>query len=49
MPTAKSVFVARSNKIDPNLKDPRNDEIMFAFQREVNTHAGVSIMESIAV
>jgi hypothetical protein len=32
---AKSQFVARSNSIDPNLKDPRDDEIMFAFQREL--------------
>jgi hypothetical protein len=23
--------------IDPNLKDPKNDEIMFAFQRELAT------------
>ena len=30
-----SQFVPRSNSIDPNLKDPKNDEIMFAFQREV--------------
>ena len=25
----------KSNSIDPNLKDPKNDEIMFAFQREL--------------
>ena len=25
----------RANAIDPNLKDPKNDEIMFAFQREL--------------
>src|SRR4029077_6477075 len=31
----KSQFVARQNTIDPNLKDPHNDEIMFAFQREL--------------
>ena len=31
----KSQFVPRSNTIDPNLKDPKNDEIMFAFQREL--------------
>ena len=30
-----SQFVPRSNSIDPNLKDPKNDEIMFAFQREL--------------
>jgi len=34
-PTPKSVFVARQNSIDPNLKNPRTDEIMFAFQREL--------------
>ena len=33
--TLKSQFVAKSNTIDPNLKDPKNDEIMFAFQREL--------------
>jgi hypothetical protein len=31
----KNQFVARSNAIDPNLKDPKDDEIMFAFQREL--------------
>jgi len=31
----RSQFVPRSNTIDPNLKDPRDDEIMFAFQREL--------------
>jgi hypothetical protein len=31
----KSQFVPKSNAIDPNLRDPKNDEIMFAFQREL--------------
>jgi len=31
----KNQFVARSNAIDPNLKDPKDDEIMFAYQREL--------------
>jgi len=31
----KSQFVPKANSIDPNLKDPKNDEIMFAFQREL--------------
>jgi hypothetical protein len=31
----KSQFVPKSNTIDPNLRDPKNDEIMFAFQREL--------------
>lgn len=30
-----SVFTPRNNSIDPNLKDPKNDELMFAYQREV--------------
>ena len=34
----RSQFVPRSNSIDPNLKDPKNDEIMFAFQRELATN-----------
>jgi hypothetical protein len=43
LPTAKSVFVARSNTIDPNLKDPKNDEIMFAFQRELAPNWSMSV------
>src|SRR5262245_38456101 len=35
LPTAKSVFSPKANTIDPNLKDPKNDEIMFAYQREL--------------
>ena len=35
LPTPKSVFSAKSNSIDPNLRDPKNDEIMFAYQREL--------------
>ena len=31
----QSQFVPKSNTIDPNLRDPKNDEIMFAFQREL--------------
>jgi hypothetical protein len=31
----KSQFVPKANTIDPKLKDPKNDEIMFAFQREL--------------
>jgi hypothetical protein len=30
-----SQFVPKSNSIDPNLKDPKNDEIMLAYQREL--------------
>jgi Carboxypeptidase regulatory-like domain len=42
-PVAKSVFVARDNKIDPNLKDPHNDEIMFAFQRELANNWSLNV------
>jgi hypothetical protein len=34
-PTPKSVYQPESNEIDPDLRDPKNDEIMFAYQREV--------------
>ena len=33
--TPKSVYIPKSNAIDPNLRDPKNDEIMFAYQREL--------------
>jgi carboxypeptidase family protein len=39
----KSQFVARSNQIDPNLKDPKDDEIMFAFQRELMNNVSLSV------
>src|SRR5262249_33852955 len=42
-PTPKSVFTPRSNRIDPNLKDPKNDEIMFAFQRELAANWSLSV------
>jgi hypothetical protein len=35
-PQPRSVFTPRSNSIDPNLKDPRNDEITFGYQRELS-------------
>jgi len=38
-----SQFVARSNTIDPNLKDPKNDEIMFAVQRELAANWSVNV------
>jgi hypothetical protein len=38
----KSQFVAKQNSIDPKLKDPRNDEIMFAFQRELMNNVSFS-------
>jgi hypothetical protein len=34
-PNPSSVFAPRSNSIDPNLKNPRNDEIMFSYAVEL--------------
>jgi hypothetical protein len=42
-PTPKSVFAAKSNAIDPNLRDPKNDEIMFAFQRELASNWSLNV------
>ena len=39
----KSQFVAKQNTIDPNLKDPSNDEIMFAFQRELAANWSLNV------
>jgi len=39
----KSQFVTRSNTMDPNLKDPKNDEIMFAFQRELANNWSLNV------
>lgn len=39
----KSQFVPRANSIDPNLRDPKNDEIMFAYQREVMNNVSFGI------
>ena len=41
--TLKSQFVPKSNAIDPNLKDPKNDEIMFAFQRELANNWSLNV------
>jgi len=41
--TVKSQFVPKSNSIDPNLKDPKNDEIMFAYQREMASNISLSV------
>ena len=38
----KSKFTPTSNTIDPKLKDPKNDEIMFAFQRELASNWSLS-------
>ena len=34
-PVAKSTFTPKANSIDPNLRNPRVDEILFSYQREV--------------
>ena len=39
----KRQFIPKSNTIDPNLRDPKNDEIMFAFQRELASNWSLSI------
>jgi hypothetical protein len=41
--TAKSQAAARFNSIDPNLKNPKDDEIMFAFQRELMSNVSFNI------
>ena len=41
--TLKSQFVPKANAIDPNLKDPKNDEIMFAFQRELANNWSLNV------
>jgi hypothetical protein len=43
LPTPKSVFSPKSNTIDPNLRDPKNDEIMFAYQRELATNWSLNV------
>ena len=39
----KSQYVPRANAIDPDLRNPKNDEIMFAFQREVMNNVSFSV------
>jgi hypothetical protein len=41
--TLKNQYVAKSNSINPKLKDPRDDEIMFAFQRELASNWSLSV------
>ena len=36
-------FTPRSNTIDPNLRDPKNDEIMFAYQRELMSNVSFNV------
>jgi len=39
----RSQFTPSSNSIDPNLKDPKNDEIMFAYQRELANNWSLNV------
>ena len=36
-------FIPKSNTIDPNLRDPKNDEIMLAFQRELASNWSMNV------
>src|SRR5207248_11381705 len=40
--TPKSVFSPKSNSIDPHLRDPKVDEILFSFQRELMNNVSFS-------
>ncbi len=42
-PAPLSVFVARSNSIDPDFKQPKVDEITLDYQRELRSNMGVSL------
>ena len=39
----KSRYIPKSNTIDPNLRNPKNDEIMFAFQRELANNWSLNV------
>src|SRR5262249_6328353 len=41
--TPTSTFRPSVNKIDPNLKDPWDDEITFGYQRELMSNLGLSV------
>ena len=41
-PTPKSVYQPAANSIDTDLRDPKNDEIMFALQRELMNNVSFS-------
>src|SRR5919201_4245 len=40
--TPKSVFTPTANSIDPKLKDPRTDEVLLSYQRELATNLSFS-------
>jgi hypothetical protein len=39
-----NTFAPRSNTIDPNLRNPKNDEITFGYEREVTNSVGFSAL-----
>jgi hypothetical protein len=41
-PAPKSTFTPKANSIDPDLRDPRVDEILFSYQREVISNVSFS-------
>src|SRR5437773_188498 len=41
-PVPKNTFTPKANSIDPNLRDPRVDEILFTYQREVVNNVSFS-------
>jgi hypothetical protein len=41
-PVPKSTFTPNANSIDPNLRDPKVDEILFSYQREVMNNVSFS-------
>src|SRR3954454_24852248 len=38
----KAVSLAKNNSIDPKLRDPKNDEVMVSFQRELMSNVSFS-------
>lgn len=42
-PQALSVFVARRNSIDPDLQQPKTDEMTFAYERELVPNVGLNV------
>jgi hypothetical protein len=42
-PNPSSTFRPSQNRIDPKLRDPRNDEITFGYQRELMSNLGLNV------
>src|SRR5262249_44593634 len=43
-PTPLNVFTPKSNSINPNLRNPKTDEITFGYERVVTDQGGVSAL-----